>query len=201
MESNTPSHSRAGFELQELTEDLKEHFGVTNGTLVVRVQDDGPAARAGIQAMDLIVKLGDLDLTSARELTAGINGTPPETELQLTVRRGVRERSLLLKTEAMPPVTGERPTEDTEGISIRIVETGTSEGGVSIDAISPHRSANRLGLRTGDAIRAVNGTTVRNRSDFLRLQRNTTSGKSQLWEVWRFDRVFFVAVRDRVTVL
>ncbi len=51
---------RMGIELQGMTSQLSEYFGVPEGTgaLVTSVREDSPAARAGIKAGDVILSIG-----------------------------------------------------------------------------------------------------------------------------------------------
>lgn len=60
-----------------------------DGLLVRVVEDDGPAAEAGLQEGDLIVKAGDVDVVTADDLFDALD-TESET-LSLTVVRGAEE--------------------------------------------------------------------------------------------------------------
>ena len=48
---------RLGVSVQSMGEQLAEYFGVDGGALVTDVQDDSPAAKAGIRAGDVIVEI------------------------------------------------------------------------------------------------------------------------------------------------
>jgi membrane-associated protease RseP (regulator of RpoE activity) len=62
----------AGAELTELNEGLGEYFGADAGVLVVRVPDRTPAARAGLEAGDVIVRANGRDVTSVSELRRAV---------------------------------------------------------------------------------------------------------------------------------
>ncbi len=55
------------------------------------VLPDTPAARAGIEAGDLVVRVGEKEITTWEELAAGIRESGAGKELPLTVRRGGKE--------------------------------------------------------------------------------------------------------------
>ena len=55
------------------------------------VMPDTPAARAGIEAGDLVVRIGEREITTWEELAAGIQESGAGKELAMTVRRGEKE--------------------------------------------------------------------------------------------------------------
>jgi serine protease Do len=66
-----------------------------DGLLVRAVEDDGPAAVAGIERGDLIVAAGGREIDGADALYTVLDGVPPAGgELGLTVVRGTEERSI-----------------------------------------------------------------------------------------------------------
>ena len=73
---------------------LRQSVGLPerDGLLVRGVVDDSPAAAAGIQQGDLLVRAGDRDLRTADDLFEVLAATGPE--LRLTVVRGVEELAL-----------------------------------------------------------------------------------------------------------
>lgn len=78
-----------GAELTELNEGLGDYFGVDEGVLVVRVPDRTPAARAGLEAGDVIVRVNDRDVASVSELRRAIGRTGEPIRLEV-VRRNAR---------------------------------------------------------------------------------------------------------------
>ena len=60
---------RLGVTVNELTDQLAEHFGATSGgVLVVEVDEDTPAARAGLKAGDVITRVAGEPVESPAEL-------------------------------------------------------------------------------------------------------------------------------------
>ncbi|HEX2699192.1 MAG TPA: S1C family serine protease [Acidimicrobiales bacterium] len=62
-----------------------------DGLLVRQVEDDSPAARAGLQEGDLLVASGDRALAGLDDLWAALDGVDVDGSLPLTVVRGVEE--------------------------------------------------------------------------------------------------------------
>jgi regulator of sigma E protease len=63
------------------------------------VMPDTPAARAGIEAGDLVVRIGGQEITTWEELAAGIRESGAGKELAMTVRRGEREIQVTVTPE------------------------------------------------------------------------------------------------------
>ena len=83
------------------------------------VLPDTPAARAGLQAGDLIVRVGEKEITTWEELAAGIRKAGVGKGLPLTVRRGEKE----FRVEVTPETREGRTIfgEKTEGPKIGVV--------------------------------------------------------------------------------
>jgi serine protease Do len=62
-----------------------------DGLLVREVEDDSPAAKAGIAEGDLIVAVGDREITSADDLFDALGG---EGDLRITIVRGAEEQTV-----------------------------------------------------------------------------------------------------------
>jgi hypothetical protein len=79
----------AGAELAELNPGLAEYFGVMNGVLVLDARDGTPAARAGIQAGDVIVRVNGTAVSSIAELRRTMAAVPQGSAVEVRVlRRG-----------------------------------------------------------------------------------------------------------------
>ena len=67
-----------------------------DGLLVRDVEDDSPAAKAGIAEGDLIVAAGGKTVTSADDLFEAMGSTPADAPLEVTVLRGTEERTVTI---------------------------------------------------------------------------------------------------------
>jgi membrane-associated protease RseP (regulator of RpoE activity) len=77
----------AGAELSELNPGLAEYFGTDEGVLVLDARAGTPAARAGLQAGDVIMQAGQTRVSSIQQLRRAIDRAPPGTAVQLHVMR------------------------------------------------------------------------------------------------------------------
>ena len=69
------NNRRIGLTTQPLTKQLADYFGVTDGkgVLVTSVAEDGPAAKAGVKAGDVITAIDGEKIEGAGDLSRGIN--------------------------------------------------------------------------------------------------------------------------------
>jgi S1-C subfamily serine protease len=85
-----------GFEIEPLTGQLMNFFAVTNGVLVSNVAANNKAARAGLQAGDVIVKVGEQPITNLATLLKALEPSPGEAvEITVSHRRELVKLALL----------------------------------------------------------------------------------------------------------
>jgi len=79
---------RLGLTYQKLSGQLARYFKVDDGALLVtEVETDGPAAKAGLRAGDVIVKFNGKAVTDASDLRRTLGETPSGTDVTVTVQR------------------------------------------------------------------------------------------------------------------
>ena len=78
-----------GIHMDDLNEQLGEYFGVEDGegVLVTEVVEDSPAAKAGLQAGDVIVKLDGEMVASGGDLHDALTGSEADQVVKVEVRR------------------------------------------------------------------------------------------------------------------
>lgn len=79
-----PGRGRLGVTVQELTPGLAGYFGVKDGLLVNSVQDDSPAAKAGIKAGDVIQSVDGRAVTTANQLIGELADKNGDVTIGLT---------------------------------------------------------------------------------------------------------------------
>jgi serine protease Do len=67
-----------------------------DGLLVRGVRDEGPAANAGVERGDLLVRAGDTDLETVDDLHQVLDALGENATLELTLVRGVEERKVTI---------------------------------------------------------------------------------------------------------
>jgi C-terminal processing protease CtpA/Prc len=92
--------SAAGAELAEMNEGLRRYFdNVQGGALVIDVSPNTPAARAGLEAGDVIVRAGGREVNDPEDVRRALMGEEDGSVPLEVVRQG-RRRELTLQWEA-----------------------------------------------------------------------------------------------------
>jgi serine protease Do len=82
-----PGRRRLGVGIQSLTPQLAEYFGTKPGVLVTSVDDDSPAAKAGLKAGDVITSVGDTPVTSPTDLMRAVRRADEGTDFSIGYTR------------------------------------------------------------------------------------------------------------------
>jgi membrane-associated protease RseP (regulator of RpoE activity) len=84
------SRAIAGAEFTDLDPAMKTYFGTDRGLLTLRVAAETPAARAGLQAGDVIVKANDRTITKVSDLRQILFANPEALKLEILRNRETR---------------------------------------------------------------------------------------------------------------
>ncbi len=203
-----------GINIQTLTPELAESLNLqaAEGVVVAGVQDDSPAAQAGIQRYDVITAVNGQRVTSAAELRNMISLQGPRKEVSLTLRRDGSERTVQVTLGELPtqersaersPRQGEDPETTGIGLAVRELNTetrqefnipGSVRSGVVVAAVQPGSRAAAVGFRPGDVILEVNRQPVNSVSQLRSRIRQSKGNVSML--VWRDGSTFLVLVEQ-----
>lgn len=83
----------------------------SQGIIVSGLTENGPAAKAGLQAGDVIISLGEHEINTCKEFSRMIAEMPAGSEAQLIVWRNQEIEPILIKVENMPKSPKAAPRE------------------------------------------------------------------------------------------
>ncbi|MBI2566732.1 MAG: DegQ family serine endoprotease [Candidatus Schekmanbacteria bacterium] len=135
-----------GVEIQEVGADIASALGLPSaeGALVVRVTDDSPAAKSGLQAKDVIVGFDGKAVSSHDALPSMVAALPPGAKVKVDVVREGQKKQFNL-------VLGVLPEEDEQPVGSGT--SGDSRGYVGIEAQTLTADlAKRLGLEEATGV-------------------------------------------------
>jgi S1-C subfamily serine protease len=90
LADGTATHPVLGVSLARLTPEIGRALGVAaeSGALVTQVPRGGPAAAAGVQPGDVVVALGDREVSSIEDVLGALRDTEPGRQTTVTISRG-----------------------------------------------------------------------------------------------------------------
>ena len=168
-------------------------YGVEKGALVVSVEDKTPAAKAGFQVEDVIVRFNGQDVAGEAELRDMISHTAPGTTFPVVVKREGKEQTLDVTlgapkdqqvAEKAAPVTTEKSK-----LGLRVGDVGDADlsdaanklgakSGAVIVEVIPGSPASDAELKAGDVITRLAGQKIANAAQLTTVAQGLQSGST-----------------------
>ncbi|MDA9463432.1 Do family serine endopeptidase [Bradyrhizobium sp. CCBAU 53415] len=201
-----------GVQVQPVTSDIADSLGLkeARGAIVDNPQPGSPAAKAGIEAGDVITAVNGTTIKDSRDLARTIATLAPGTSVKLDVFRNGDSRTM---TVALGELPNERqakgngtdegrgqPSAGTPRLGLSLAPAGDVQGagqkGLVVTEVDPQGPAAQHGIQTGDVILNVGGKAVANVGEVRsELAQAKSSGKrSVLLQVRSAEATRFVAV-------
>ncbi|HEV7855923.1 MAG TPA: DegQ family serine endoprotease [Herminiimonas sp.] len=207
--SGKVTRGRIGVQIGEVTKDVAESLGLTRtqGALVQRVEQGGPAEKGGVEAGDVILKFNGTTIDRASDLPRIVGATKPGTRSTLTVWRKGAPRDLTLMIVELEPEKiakkeDKKPKAEQAANALGLIVSDLTaaqlkelniDGGVAIE--SSEGLAARAGLRAGDILLRVNNVDIKDAKQFNALVTKLDTRKTTLLLVRRGDSSQFVTVK------
>ena len=170
-----------GVQIQPVTQDIADGMGLkkAEGALVADPQKDGPAAKAGIEAGDVITAANGQPIKDARELARIIGGFAPGSTVKLDVLHQGKSKVVSMTLGRLPNAqqakadtdadgNGENRSTDVPSLGLTVAPADKADGagktgvlaGVVVTKVEPKSVAAERGLKKGDMILEVAGKSV-----------------------------------------
>jgi Do/DeqQ family serine protease len=195
-----------GIQLQELDKTLAQGMGlaVEHGILVQQVQPETPAAKAGFQRGDVIVRFNGEQVMDDSKFRLMVAATPVGKTVPVTVVREGTERRLDVTVAERPDedVVASAPTRESSAwLGIRVEDASNSETrrqfglergqtGVVVTEVEEDSPAEEAGLRQGDVITEVYSHEVNGIEEYVAMSKKLQDRK---------EPIAFLVKRGRIT--
>jgi serine protease Do len=142
-----------------------ERQSLNAGAKVRAVTEGSPAAKAGIQAGDVLVRSRERVLRNSYDWEAELLELRVDDQVPLTLKRGSRELTVSVKIADLPEVSAQKVSVLKEIELISLTPAIRSERGIrrtagALVATVSARVAEELGIQTGDLIFQLNNSPV-----------------------------------------
>jgi serine protease Do len=197
-----------GVMIQPVSSDLAESFGMeeAQGALIADLDPEGPAAKGGLKAGDVILEVNGETVDRSSSLPRLIGRVAPGDEVDLRLMRDGEERSEAVELGSWPNAeqsSASSSSSDSQvrlGISVADIDAETQEqlnlqGGVVVREVEPDSVASRAGLRPGDVLVSLDHRNLSSPEDLRRIVEELPTDRAIPLRLYRDGRSLFVALR------
>ena len=193
-----------GARLEPVTREIAQALQLEKvaGALVAELDPEGPAAKAGLAAHDIIVGIDDKPVDDPSALSYRLDTRGVGGSARLTVLRAGQQQLFDLGLEEAPkatvvalsgahPFDGAQVSQVSPGMAERLGLGGDASGVVVVD-LQPGSIAQGLGFHPGDVVVRVNRAKIRGLDDLQRILKTP----QRLWhlDIKRGDQIYQMTV-------
>ncbi len=213
-EKGRVTRGRIGVQIQQVSKEEAEAFGLgaPRGALVNGVEKDGPAAKAGIEVGDIIIKADGKDVKSSQELPRIISAVKPGSKIAISVWRKNTQKDLSVTVAEMkddaatqPRRGSPAPKEKAKPNKMGLVLSDLTDeqkkeadvkAGVAVDDVAPTVRGN---VQPGDVIIAIvrggQSTEAKSAAQVNDALAKVDKGASVTLQLKRGEQQFFSTLR------
>ncbi|MCX7081819.1 MAG: DegQ family serine endoprotease [Methylococcales bacterium] len=184
-----------GVTTQDLTPDLVNAFNLEtqHGAAISRIENDSPAAKAGLEPGDIIVGANDKPINNSQDINNIVGLLQIGDKVTLDYFHGTEKKAVtaIIAKPEQTQLAGEK----LHRLLVGTVLTATAKNqleGISLDKINTASYAWRVGLRPGDVIVSANRYRVHNLDE---LKRVINPNNPLLINIQRGEQGLFVVLR------
>ncbi|WP_330208505.1 MULTISPECIES: DegQ family serine endoprotease [unclassified Pseudomonas] len=201
-----------GVVIQEVNKDLAESFGLDKpaGALVAQIQDDGPAAKGGLQVGDVILSMNGQPIVMSADLPHLVGSLKAGTKAKLEVIRDGKRQNVELTVGAIPEegatldaldntAPGAERSSNLLGITVAELTNEQKKAfdlksGVVIKEVQDGPAA-LIGLQPGDVITHLNNQAINTTKQFTDIAKALPKNRSVSMRVLRQGRASFITFK------
>lgn len=198
-----------GVMIQDVDKNLASSLGLDKpmGALISELDADGPAAKSGLKAGDLIIKFNGYTVNTSSDLPYQVGRTAPKSKVPVVIMRKGKQQSLNVTVGTLPVSPHEaasRPaaapaqnTLDSLGLIVSPLEhtrRGGAESGVVVQQVKPGSPAAEAGLQVGDVITQLAFSDIKSPADYAKVVKGLPKNEPQAIRFYRQDRPVFRSI-------
>src|SRR5690625_4859782 len=201
------TRGRLGVQITNVDDEVAKAIGLDNqkGALVSHVEEDVPAAKAGVRSGDVILDFDGKEVKQMSDLPRIVGATQPGTKAKMKVWRKGKSETLTVTVaeletgdgKAKTPKAPKEQTSDRLGLSVATLDDedkahlGIDEGVVVESASGP---AARVGVSSGDIILRINDQDITSAKDYDKVVKKLPADKQAAILVMRGGNAQWVLI-------
>jgi serine protease Do len=190
IEHGKVEYGYLGVSISDLDPKLRKIYKNKEGAVVLNVDPDTPAQKAGLKRGDLIVKVDDKPIKDASDLKNVIGAIPPGKEVKITYERNKKLETVKVKLAKFPDskisIEGDRGV--VGGLTLQNLtpqirnQLGIPDDieGVIVSEVKQGSDADKAGFMPGDIIIQIEDTMIKNVGDVEKAMKKY-SGKKRVY--------------------
>ncbi|MFA6052015.1 MAG: DegQ family serine endoprotease [Methylobacter sp.] len=208
--SGKASHGWLGVQIQDVTRELAESFGMKKpqGALVAKIIPGSPAEKAGLQIGDIITEFNGQQIETSGDLPPMVGITPIDEKATLKIIRQGENKTIEFKVGLLPDEDEKlakakepaKPANKRLGVSVidltdvQREALQVNKNGVLVQEVAKG-AAKDAGILRGDVILRIQNNIVRDVADFDKIVKKLPAGKSVAVLIQRQGNPVFLALK------
>ncbi|DAB27573.1 MAG: peptidase S1 [Sulfurimonas sp. RIFOXYD12_FULL_33_39] len=185
-----------GVTISDIGDDMSNFYNDNYGALITGVEENSPAAKAGLKRGDLIISVNDKKIQSASELKNTIGSQSPSKSVSI---KFLREKKINTINVALTTLDNQTINGELSYRGIKLVQINSTHkqqlnialNGVIVVDVNEKSEAYNAGIRKNDIIVQIEDYEITNLDDFKKA--TETQGKKRVF-VYRRGGIFAVVL-------
>ena len=181
-----------GVSIADLTKDLKEVYDNKAGALILGVEENAPADKAGLRRGDLVIKIDDKVIENANDLKNIVGSILPGKSIEIVYERDNKIKKATVKLAKMDSdesANADSSSSHIKGLTLETLDDQTryqyriprNIEGVLVLEVEQGSEAEDFGFKQGDIIVQVEQTIVTNLKEFDQAFKESKRTKKRIW--------------------
>lgn len=166
-----------GVLIQDLNTELSKSFNVKKGVLISKVTEGSPAAKAGIETGDVVIRFDGKDVENTGAFRNMVSMVEPGKSIKMEIDRKGKKIILSVQIGSLTDELEDSANSYGFTVSENANEYKTGHNGIMVTQVQPGSIAEVKGLRKGMIISEVNRTKV---NDLVSFRQALAKNKDQV---------------------
>ncbi|MDD3854409.1 Do family serine endopeptidase [Sulfurimonas sp.] len=194
IDSGKYTRAYLGVNISDISDDMSKFYNDNYGALITGVEDNSPAAKAGLKRGDLIIEINGKKITSASELKNTVGSYAPS---KVVIVKFLRDKKVESRNVALATLDSKIANGEFEYKGLKLTQIDSSHkqqlnitiNGVLVLSVDEKSEAYSAGIRKNDIIIQVEESEIATLDDF----KKATASKDKK-RVFIFRRGYILAI-------